>query len=64
MTIKNFEIGNKVKHVDQDIIGKIVSLHYDTNEITIKDIHSEYNYPDNLLVYRPSELIKINKGGF
>ena len=60
MTIKNFELGNKVKHVSQDILGKIISIYYDTNEIVIEDIHSEYSYPDNLLVYRPSELIKFS----
>jgi hypothetical protein len=58
MTIKQFEIGNKVKHISQDIVGKVVSIHYDTNEIIIEDNHSEYYYPENLLVYRPSELIK------
>ena len=58
MTIKQFEIGNQVKHIDQDIVGKIVSIHYDTDEIVVEDIHSEYEYPDNLLIYRPSELIK------
>jgi hypothetical protein len=58
MTIKQFEIGNKVKHINQDILGKIISIHYDTNEIVIEDTHSEYEYPDNLLVYRPSELVK------
>ena len=58
MTIKQFEIGNKVKHINQDIVGKIVLIHYDTNEVVIEDNHSEYYYPENLLVYRPSELIK------
>ena len=58
MTIKQFEIGNKVKHINQNILGKVISIHYDTNEIVIEDAHSEYKYPDNLLVYRPSELIK------
>jgi hypothetical protein len=58
MTIKQFKIGNKVKHINQDILGKIISIHYDTNEIVIEDTHSEYEYPDNLLVYRPSELVK------
>jgi hypothetical protein len=58
MTIKQFEIGNKVKHIDQDILGKVISIHYDTNEIVIEDAHSEYDYPDNLLVYRSNELIK------
>ena len=37
MTIKQFEIGNKVKHINQDIVGKIISIHYDTNEVVIKD---------------------------
>lgn len=58
MTIKEFKIGNLVKHIDQYIIGKIISIHYDTDEIVIEDIHSEYEYPDNLLIYRPSELTK------
>ena len=58
MTIKQFEIGNQVKHIDQNIVGKIVSIHYDTDEIVVEDTHSEYEYPDNLLIYRPSELIK------
>ena len=58
MTIKEFRIGNLVKHIDQYIIGKIISIHYDTDEIVIEDIHSEYEYPDNLLIYRPSELTK------
>ena len=58
MKIKDFRIGNLVKHIDQYIIGKVISIHYDTDEIIIKDIHSEYDYPDNLLVYRPSELTK------
>ncbi len=58
MTIKEFKIGNLVRHIDQYIIGKIISIHYDTDEIVIEDIHSEYEYPDNLLTYRPSELTK------
>ena len=60
MKIKQFEIGNKVKHINQGIVGKIISIHYDTNKIVIDDIHSEYDYPENLLVYRPSELIKFS----
>ena len=58
MTIKEFKIGNLVRHIDQYIIGKIILINYDTDEIIIEDIHSEYDYPDNLLTYRPSELTK------
>ena len=38
-------------------VGDIL-INYDTDEIIIEDIHSEYDYPDNLLTYRPSELTK------
>ena len=56
MTDRTFEIGDTVKHRDQDIIGEIVAIHYDTNEVVIRDIDSEYEAPENQLVYRLDEL--------
>ena len=56
MANRAFEIGDTVKHIDQDIIGEILRIHYDTNEIVIRDLDSEYESPDDELVYRPSEL--------
>ena len=45
-----------VKPKEQDIIGEILAIHYDTNEIVIRDFDSEYEAPDDQLVYRPDEL--------
>jgi hypothetical protein len=56
MSDRKFEIGDTVKHIEQDIIGEILRIHYDTNEIVIKDLYSEYESPDDELVYRPNEL--------
>ena len=56
MADRTFEVGDMVKHIDQDIIGEILAIHYDTNEIVIRDFHSEYEAPDDQLVYRPNEL--------
>lgn len=56
MANRAFEIGDTVKHIHQDIIGEILRIHYDTNEIVIRDLDSEYESPDDELVYRPSEL--------
>jgi hypothetical protein len=55
-TIKDFNVGQKVKVNEQDIIGKIVSINYDCNEIVIEDLDSEYLPPENNLVYKPTEL--------
>jgi len=56
MANRTFTVGDTVKHRDQDIIGEILAIHYDTNEIVIKDLFSEYDEPDDQLVYRPEEL--------
>jgi len=55
-TIKDFNIGQKVKVNEQDIIGKIILINYDCNEIVIEDLDSEYLPPENQLVYKPTEL--------
>ena len=56
MADRTFEVGDVVKHKEQDIIGEILAIHYDTNEIVIRDFDSEYEAPDDQLVYRPDEL--------
>ena len=56
MANRTFTVGDTVKHRDQDIIGEILAIHYDTNEIVIRDLFSEYDEPDDQLVYRPEEL--------
>ena len=56
MSDRTFEVGDVVKHKEQDITGEILAIHYDTNEIVIRDFDSEYKSPDDQLVYRPDEL--------
>jgi len=53
------KIGSKVEVLDQDIIGTVLAIHPDTNEVVIEDHDSEYTNPDNQLVFRPSDLIEV-----
>jgi hypothetical protein len=60
----DFNVGDIVKHIDQDIIGKIIKIHYEKNYITdivIEDFHSEYESPDDQLIYKPSDLRIYNE---
>ena len=54
--MKTFEAGDRVKVIGQDIVGTVLRVHYDTNEVVIQDDYSEYEAPDDELVYRPDEL--------
>jgi len=47
-------IGDKVKVKDQDINGIVVDVW--NNKAVIVDFDSEYEYPDNRLEYRISDL--------
>jgi len=54
--------GDRVKVIDQNIFGTVLVIHKDTNEIVIQDDASEYEGPDNELVYRKEELnLLVNK---
>jgi len=60
----DFNVGDIVKHIDQDIVGKIIKIHYEKNHITdvvIEDFHSEYESPDDQLIYKPSDLRIYNE---
>ena len=37
-----FEAGDRVKVIGQDIVGTVLRVHYDTNEVVIQDDYSEY----------------------
>mgnify|MGYP003634219257 FL=1 len=50
------KIGDKVKVVDQTIYGTVLRLHIDTSEVVIRDHDSEFNYPDNELVYKKRDV--------
>jgi hypothetical protein len=50
-----WEIGDKVKVKEQDILGEVVAVHDDT-EVIICEIDGEFECPDGHLSYRPYEL--------
>ena len=54
--IMNYKIGQRVKVKDQDIYGKIIRMHDITKEIVIQDEDSEYEPPDDELIYKLSEI--------
>ena len=56
--MSDFEVGSKVRVIDQDISGTVLAIHLDTNEVVIADDDSEYGDPDNQLVFRPNDLAK------
>lgn len=50
------KVGDKVKVIDQEIFGVVLRISDFTNEVVIKDEHSEFESPDDELIYRLSEL--------
>lgn len=50
------KIGDRVKVIDQEIFGVVLRISNFTNEVIIKDEDSEFESPDDELVYRFSEL--------
>lgn len=53
-------IGDRVKVKDQDITGTIIRYDWGT-KVVITDDDSEFEAPDNTLVYRTSELELIEE---
>ena len=58
-----FEAGDRVKVIGQDIVGTVLRVHYDTNEVVIQDDYSEYEAPDDELVYRAEEVKLLDSEG-
>ena len=58
-----FEAGDRVKVIGQDIVGTVLRVNYDTNEVVIQDDHSEYEHPDDELVYRSEEVQLLDSEG-
>jgi len=52
------KIGSKVKVVNQDIVGTVLEIFPDCNEVVIED--HDLEYPDNQLTFRPSDLKVID----
>ena len=58
-----FEAGDRVKVIGQDIVGTVLRVDYDTNEVVIQDDYSEYEAPDDELVYRAEEVKLLDSEG-
>lgn len=58
-----FKASDRVKVIGQDIVGTVLRVHYDTNEVVIQDDHSEYEHPDDELVYRSEEVQLLDSEG-
>ncbi len=58
-----FEAGDRVKVIGQDIVGTVLRVHYDTNEVVIQDDYSEYEAPEDELDYRHDELQLLDSEG-
>ena len=58
-----FKASDRVKVIGQDIVGTVLRVHYDTNEVVIQDDHSEYKHPDDELVYRSEEVQLLDSEG-
>ena len=57
--MKVFWYGDKVKHIDQEIWGIVLRQH--NSEVVIQDMESEFESPDDELVFRSRELCSIDK---
>ena len=55
-----FRVGDLVKVIDQDIWGEVLEVL--DKYIVIEDKESEYEYPENRLEFKPSDLQRIGNG--
>jgi hypothetical protein len=56
-------VGDRVKVIEQDIVGSVLRVHNDTDEVVIHDDYSEYQGLDAELVFRKDELQLIDRKG-
>ena len=52
MANRDFEVGDIVNNFNTGIRGEILMIDWGTNEVTIRDLHSEYKHPEDQLIYR------------
>lgn len=50
------KVGDKVKVLDQEIFGVVLRISDFTNEVIIRDEDSEFESPEDELIYKFSEL--------
>ena len=58
-----FQAGDRVKVIGQDIVGILLRVHRYPMRLWIPDDYSEYEAPDDELVYRHDELQLLDSEG-
>ena len=62
MANRVFEVGDIVNNFNTGIRGEILDIDWGTNEATIRDLHSEYEHPEDQLIYRLWDLTLYSRG--
>lgn len=62
MANRDFEVGDIVNNFNTGIRGEILMIDWGTNEATIRDLDSEYEHPEDQLIYRLWDLTLYSRG--
>ena len=62
MANRDFKVGDTVENLNTGIRGEIVTIDHGTNEVVIRDLHSEYEHPEDQLTYRMWDLTLYSRG--
>jgi len=62
MANRDFAVGDIVNNFHTGIRGEIVDIDWGRNEATIRDLHSEYDTPEDQLTYRLWDLTLYSRG--
>ena len=62
MANRDFEVGDIVNNFNTGIRGEILMIDWGTNEEVIRDLHSEYEHPEDQLIYRLWDLTLYSRG--
>ena len=62
MANRDFEVGDIVNNFNTGIRGEILDIDWSTNEATIRDLDSEYEHPEDQLIYRLWDLTLYSRG--
>ena len=62
MANRDLEVGDIVNNFNTGICGEILDIDWGTNEATIQDLDSEYEHPEDQLIYRLWDLTLYSRG--
>jgi len=62
MANRDFEVGDIVNNFNTGIRGEILDIDWGRNEATIRDLDSEYEHPEDQLIYRLWNLTLYSRG--